>query len=146
MHDHLRRELADLRTMIADVVGGRADGGQARAMINGMSVRRHDWRAGAHCTAFCRTVTSHHMIEDNALFPRLRRVDPDIAPVLDQLEVEHHVIAAVLDRVDAALVAAATQPDGMAELQRSVDLLADVLLAHLAREERELAVPLGRLR
>ena len=50
-----------------------------------------------------------------------------------------------LERVDAALVAVVSKPDGLAELEQAVDLLTDTLLSHLSYEERELVEPLARL-
>jgi hypothetical protein len=43
------------------------------------------------------------------------------------------------------LVAAVTDPDGLADLTAAVDLLTDSLLPHLSYEERELVEPLARL-
>ena len=56
------------------------------------------------------------------------------------------MIAGVLERVDAALVALVTSPaTGMSDLRSAVDLLTDTLLSHLSYEEGELVEPLGRL-
>jgi hypothetical protein len=65
---------------------------------------------------------------------------------VDRLHAEHLVIAGVLERVDAALVALVSSPvTGMSELRSAVDLLTDALLSHLSYEEGELVEPLGRL-
>jgi hemerythrin-like domain-containing protein len=86
----------------------------------------------------------HHTLEDQAMFPRLRRGDPRLAPVVDRLEQEHHAIHDVLEQVDRALVAFVAEHDGDA-LRSAVDLLTDTLLSHLAYEERELVEPIARL-
>ena len=62
--------------------------------------------------------------------------------MLDRLHEEHEVIADVLDRVDRALVALVSEPDGIDQLRAAVDLLSDTLLSHLSYEERELVGPL----
>jgi alkanesulfonate monooxygenase SsuD/methylene tetrahydromethanopterin reductase-like flavin-dependent oxidoreductase (luciferase family)/hemerythrin-like domain-containing protein len=145
VHDHLRQELEQLRDLIGQVAAGAVDAGRARSMINTMTMRQNSWTLGTYCESYCRVVTTHHTIEDVNLFPRLRAADPRLVPVVDRLEAEHHVIADVLERVDAALVAMVSRPDGIGAVRRAVDLLSDTLLSHLAYEERELVGPIGRL-
>jgi hemerythrin-like domain-containing protein len=146
VHNHLRQELEQLRDLVEQVAAGALDLGDARSMINTMTMRQNSWTLGTYCESYCRVVTTHHTIEDVNLFPRLRAADPRLVPVVDRLEAEHHVIADVLERVDAALVAMVTHPDGIAAVREAVELLTDTLLSHLSYEERELVEPLGRLR
>ncbi|GAA4048930.1 LLM class flavin-dependent oxidoreductase [Nonomuraea soli] len=145
VHDHLRSELEQVRDLIEQVVASRLSAGQARAAINRMTMRQNDWTLGAYCSAYCRVVTTHHTLEDQSLFPRLRRADPGLTPVLTRLEEEHHVIHGILERVDQALVATVESPDGLDLLRAEVDLLTDALLSHLSYEERELVEPLSRV-
>jgi hypothetical protein len=145
VHDHLRAELTQLRGIVDQVAAGTMDPGEARSHLNTMTMRQNNWTLGAYCESYCRVVTTHHTLEDQALFPHLRRADARLAPVIDRLEEEHHVIHGVLERVDRALVALVTGPDGMAELRAAIDLLTDTLLSHLSYEERELVEPLARL-
>jgi alkanesulfonate monooxygenase SsuD/methylene tetrahydromethanopterin reductase-like flavin-dependent oxidoreductase (luciferase family) len=149
VHDHLRSELAQLFDLVDQVEAGGIDAGRARSLINTMTMRQNDWALGAYCQAYCRVVTTHHSIEDQSMFPHLRARDVDLAPVIDRLEDEHHVIAGVLDDVDRALVAVVSpsesgEPDGLARLREAVDLLADTMRSHLSYEERELVEPLAR--
>jgi alkanesulfonate monooxygenase SsuD/methylene tetrahydromethanopterin reductase-like flavin-dependent oxidoreductase (luciferase family) len=144
VHDALRTELGQLRDLVVQVARGALDAGAARSYINTMTIRQNDWTLGAYCQQYCRILTGHHTLEDRGIFPHLRRADGRLEPVLDRLEDEHHVIADVLDRVDRALVALVTGPDGMTEVRAAVDLLTDTLLSHLAYEERELVEPLAR--
>jgi len=145
IHDMLRSELTQLLDVVEQVSAGALEAGQARSLINEMAMRQNNWTLGAFCESYCRVVTTHHSLEDRSVFPHLRRRDDRLAPVLDRLEEEHEVIADVLDRVDRALVALVSEPDGMARLRAAVDLLSDTLLSHLAYEERELVEPLARL-
>ena len=145
VHDGLRAELTQLRDLVEQVAAGTLDAGVARSFINTMTLRQNDWTLGAYCARYCRIVTGHHSLEDASVFPHLRRSDPELAPVIDRLEEEHHVIARVLDEVDRGLVAMVTEPDGMSTLRAAVDLLTDTLLSHLSYEERELVEPLARL-
>jgi alkanesulfonate monooxygenase SsuD/methylene tetrahydromethanopterin reductase-like flavin-dependent oxidoreductase (luciferase family)/hemerythrin-like domain-containing protein len=150
IHDALRSELARVREVVDQVRDGLMTVGRARSVINTMAMRQNNWTLGAFCQSYCRIVTGHHTLEDRSVFTHLRHADPGLAPVLDRLEDEHHVIADVLDQVDEALVALAAE-DGygtagiaaLDELQRTIDLLTDTLLSHLAYEERELFHPLA---
>jgi alkanesulfonate monooxygenase SsuD/methylene tetrahydromethanopterin reductase-like flavin-dependent oxidoreductase (luciferase family) len=145
VHDALRDELGQLRDLIEQVAQGTIDIGTARSFINQMTIRQNKWTLGAYCARYCRIVTGHHTLEDEGIFPHLRREDPLLRPVVDRLEQEHHVIADVLDRVDRALVAVVSEPDGLAKLRDAVDRLTDTMLSHLSYEERELVEPLARL-
>jgi iron-sulfur cluster repair protein YtfE (RIC family) len=145
VHDQLRAELARVRDLVEQVVGGAVDAGAARSQIQAMTLRQNNWTVGTYCESYCRVVTVHHTLEDQTLFPRLRRGDPRLVPVVDRLQREHHAIHDVLERVDRALVAFVAGPDGAAELRGAVDLLTDTLLSHLAYEERELVEPIARL-
>lgn len=145
VHNALRAELSQLMDIVQQVADGAVEASQARSAINEMTMRQNNWTLGAFCESYCRIVTGHHSLEDRSVFPHLRRSDDRLSPVLDRLEEEHEVIADVLDRVDRALVALVTEPDGMSALRAAVDLLSDTLLSHLAYEERELVEPLSRL-
>ncbi|MGO4597648.1 LLM class flavin-dependent oxidoreductase [Terrabacter sp. 2RAF25] len=151
VHDHLRGELAQLRDIVGQVRRGSLSTGAARSVLNTMAMRQNNWTLGAYCETYCRLVTGHHTLEDRSIFVHLRRAEPDLGPVIDRLEQEHHVIADVLEQVDEALVGlVGTDGYGQAgegaldEIERALDLLTDTLLSHLAYEERELLHPLAR--
>ena len=151
VHDHLRTELAQLRDVVDQVRRGLLSVGQARSVINTMTMRQNNWTLGAYCESYCRIVAGHHTLEDRSIFPHLRRRQPSLTHVIDRLEQEHHVIADVLEQVDEALVGivggdgyGAAGREALDELQRTVDLLTDTLLSHLSYEERELVHPLAQ--
>jgi alkanesulfonate monooxygenase SsuD/methylene tetrahydromethanopterin reductase-like flavin-dependent oxidoreductase (luciferase family)/hemerythrin-like domain-containing protein len=145
VHDHLRQELHSVRRLVEQVAAGTMDPGTARSQINEMTMRQNNWTLGVYCQSYCRVVTTHHTLEDISVFPHLRHAMPELAPVVDRLEQEHHTIHEVLEGVDRALVALVTEPDGMKSLRAAVDVLTDSLLSHLSYEERELVEPLARL-
>ena len=145
IHDHLRSELEQVRGLVEQVLDGSTDAAAARSRINEMTMRQNSWTLGAYCAAYCRVVTTHHTIEDQAMFPRLRSADPRLAPVVDRLEYEHRIIHDVLERVDQALLAFVGPAADSSALQRAVDELTDTLLSHLSYEERELVEPIARL-
>jgi hemerythrin-like domain-containing protein len=145
VHDHLRAELVQLHDLVDQMAAGSMDADTARSHINTMTIRQNKWTLGTYCESYCRVVTTHHTLEDQSVFPHLRRGDPRLAPVIDRLEEEHRIIHYLLEHVDRALVAFVGSPDGMAELRVAVDLLSDTLLSHLSYEQRELVEPLARL-
>ncbi|MGR6319444.1 LLM class flavin-dependent oxidoreductase [Micromonospora soli] len=144
VHDHLRQELAQVRDLLGQVRRGVVSAGAARAVLNQMTMRQNNWTLGAYCAAYCTVVTQHHGLEDNSVFPHLRRADPGLAPVLDRLEAEHVVIHDVVEGVDRALVDLIRNPGDFTEIQKAVDLLTDTLLSHLSYEEQQIVEPLAR--
>ena len=144
VHDHLRAELGEVRSLVERVVGSALDPGAARSQINVMTMRQQNWSLGAYCQSYCRLLTGHHTLEDAAMLPHLRRSQPELGPVLDRLEAEHHVIHEVLEGLDRALVRYVEDPSCGDGLQEAVDLLTDTLLSHLSYEEHQLLEPLAR--
>jgi hemerythrin-like domain-containing protein len=149
VHDALRAELAQLRDVVDQVRRGVMQVGQARSVINTMTMRQNNWTLGAYCESYCRIVTGHHTLEDHSMFPHLRNSDPAVVPVVDRLHEEHEVIAEVLERVDRALVGLvsaelADTSVALEDFATTVDLLSDTLLSHLSYEERELLHPLAK--
>jgi iron-sulfur cluster repair protein YtfE (RIC family) len=144
VHDHLRAELARVRDLIRQVREGAVDAGRARSAINEMTMRQNDWALGAYCASYCRFVTGHHMLEDEAVFPHLRAQEAGLGPVIDRLTDEHKIIHQVLNDLDQALVGHLRNPADFAGLQQAADILTDTLLSHLAYEEAQLVEPLAR--
>lgn len=145
VHDHLRAELEQIHDLVEQVAAGSMGVGAARSHINTMTMRQNNWTLGTYCESYCRLVTTHHSIEDASLFPRLRRADDRLKPVVDRLQEEHLVIHDVLENVDKALVTLVSGEGTLDDLRAAVDLLDDTLLSHLSYEERELVEPLARL-
>ncbi|WP_337925751.1 LLM class flavin-dependent oxidoreductase [Kribbella italica] len=145
VHDHLRAELEQIHDLVEQVAAGSMGVGAARSHINTMTMRQNNWTLGTYCESYCRLVTTHHSIEDASLFPRLRRADDRLKPVVDRLQEEHLVIHDVLENVDKALVSLVSGEGTLDDLRAAVDLLDDTLLSHLSYEERELVEPLARL-
>jgi iron-sulfur cluster repair protein YtfE (RIC family) len=144
IHDHLRDELNRVRDLVRQVREGAIDADGARSAINEMTMRQNDWALGAYCAHYCRFVTGHHMLEDEAVFPHLRAMEAGLEPVIDRLADEHKIIHQVLNDVDQALVDHLRNPADFTGLQQAVDVLTDALLSHLAYEEGQLVEPLAR--
>jgi hemerythrin-like domain-containing protein len=114
-----------------------------------MTSRQNAFSVGAFCAAYCRTVATHHTIEDQRMLPDLAAGEPALVPVVERLEAEHLVIAGMLDALDRALVAmvagAPRGAEGVRGVQEAAERLADALGSHLDYEEQQLLGPLGRL-
>lgn len=146
VHDGLRQELDQLRSLVSQVEQGKVEADEVRSYINRMTIRQNNWTLGVYCETYCRVVTGHHTLEDRSVFPHLRQHAPELTPVLDRLGDEHEVITELLDRVDSALVAlVAGESGGLAQVRQAVDLLTDALRSHFSYEERELIEPLARV-
>ena len=66
-----------------------------------MALRQNDWTLGAFCARYCGAVAQHHGLEDDAIFPHLKRSDPDLRPVIERLEDEHLVIHDAIQHVES---------------------------------------------
>lgn len=144
VHDMLRRELSELREIVAQVRDGALDAGDARSALNEMAMRQNDWTLGAFCSRYCHAVARHHGLEDDAIFPHLASSDERLQPVIGRLTEEHLVIHDAIEEVDRALVQHINHHD-FERMQSAIDLLTDALLSHLSYEEHELVEPLARL-
>ena len=145
VHDMLRRELGELRNVLAQVREGALSAGQARSALNEMALRQNDWTLGAFCARYCGAVAQHHGLEDDAIFPHLVRSDRTLEPVIERLADEHLVIHDAIQAVDRSLVEHMNHPDDFEPIQAAIDFLTDALLSHLSYEEYEIVEPLARL-
>lgn len=125
MHSALRRDL----TRIARITARRDD--DPRRIL----------RAAAGWELFKRYLTVHHTVEDDALWPVMRREladRPDDLLLMEAMETEHAEIEPLLEEIDLSLA----DPDGgPARLADLTDALAASLTGHLRHEEGE-ALPL----
>lgn len=145
VHDYLRAELDQVRDIVRQVREGHTSVGQARSVINTMTMRQNNWTLGAYCESYCRIVTGHHTNEDRGMFPHLLRADPSLEPIVTRLHDDHEVIAGLLDTLDRALVALVGDSDygsdgerALDELSDALDQLTESLLSHLSYEEEAL--------
>jgi deazaflavin-dependent oxidoreductase (nitroreductase family) len=127
---------------VLPVVALRASPGPPRFAAGAALIRDEAATAGArvgaqlrvNCLALCAGLHNHHTGEDGAMFPLLAAQRPELAPVLEQLRVEHEQIAALV----AQLQAAVNGPADPVRLRYEVDRLTDELERHLSYEEEQL--------
>ena len=139
-----RRELSELRELLANVRDGALSAGDARSGLNAMAMRQNDWTLGAVCSRYCSGVTHHHHLEDEGIFPHLRRSDSALGPVLDRLTAEHLEIHDAIEAVDTALVRHMNEPTDFSVIEEAIDALSEALLTHFTYEEEQLVEPLSR--
>jgi hemerythrin-like domain-containing protein len=152
VHDWLRQELDQIRTVAGQVAAGQLAAADARALINEFALTRHQWNLAEFCTTYCRILESHHLREDREMFAAVLDVEPGLGDVVTRLAAEHQVIAGVIDRLDRVLVDIIREPqepralgNALAGLTALTTELGNLLLSHLAYEEDALHHGLGRL-
>ncbi|GAB99298.1 hypothetical protein GONAM_08_00880 [Gordonia namibiensis NBRC 108229] len=77
----------------------------------------------------------HHTGEDQGLWPLIRRRNPDVAALLDDMEADHLRIAPAVEALIEGAHAYRADPEARESLIHRLDRLSDVLLPHLEREE-----------
>jgi hypothetical protein len=145
VHELLRQDLATVERLAVEVAsGGPAE--QVVAEVRALETAGPLWRLRASCLHYCRFVHHHHRLEDRALFPELRRMNPGLGPVVDRLQEDHRLVAGLLEGVEGAVAAldGADTPSARAAVAEALEALAAHLLAHLELEERSVAETLRR--
>jgi ribosomal 50S subunit-associated protein YjgA (DUF615 family) len=147
VHSMIRRDLEIVSDLARAVTAGE-DAGAIRERLGELRTNGPLWQLKVNCLHYCRFVHSHHRLEDIALFPTMRRVHFELDPIIDKLEADHREVSALLQRVETACETLVDEDLGGArdELGAALDSLAEILLAHLAFEERSLEAPLGRMK
>lgn len=136
IHDKIRHDLDVIRELSARVLSG-VPAAQVEAEITRLQSKSPLWQLRVNCLYYCRFVHMHHSLEDFALFPELRRANPELNPVVDKLEADHRQVSDYLDEIEA-LTRGLGRSDTHPQRQQLVDALeglAEHLLAHLEYEE-----------
>ncbi|MGD9711106.1 MAG: hemerythrin domain-containing protein [Thermomicrobiales bacterium] len=139
IHTLLRRDLDRVIRLAAEVRAGQP----VQAITNevrSLETNSPLWRLREGCWRYCRFVHGHHTLEDAALFPMVRRKDPSLRRVVDQLEEDHLVVHHITERIatEAGKVVAYDSFETRADLAQALDDLETHLLKHLAFEEASL--------
>jgi iron-sulfur cluster repair protein YtfE (RIC family) len=131
-HIRLREELARLREDVDSHIDGR--GGRPRELR-------------AHCLTFCSALSRHHTGEDDGVFPVLAEGFPELRPVLQELERDHHMVSGILRRLEELAGGLETEaaPAEARRVRAELDGLAALLESHLVYEEKRLVAVLNSL-
>ncbi|WP_030488860.1 hemerythrin domain-containing protein [Micromonospora chokoriensis] len=97
----------------------------------------------AHCLTFCAALGRHHTGEDSGAFRLLADEVPELRPVIENLIVDHEVVAGILERVEALLSNDTAMP--VAQVRAELDGLAALLESHFRYEEKRLVSALNAL-
>jgi len=145
VHALLRQDLATVERLAVEVMEGAAAGAVVEE-VRALETAGPLWRLRASCLHYCRFVHHHHRLEDRALFPELRRVNPSLGPVVDRLQEDHREVAGLLEAVESAVEAldGDDTPAARVKVAAALEALADHLLAHLDLEEESVADTLRR--
>jgi hypothetical protein len=139
IHALLRRDLATVRRL-ADAARGNGQVESIITEIESLATNSPLWRLKYGCMRYCRFVHGHHTLEDAALFPMVRKHDPSLNRVIDQLEEDHLTVHHITERIVAAAdcVAVDGSEANRARLVEALIELEQHLLGHLAFEEESL--------
>jgi Hemerythrin HHE cation binding domain len=140
VHDMIRRDLATVRQLAADVQDGRP-AAEVTGRLRSLATRGPLWQLRINCLHYCHIVHSHHHLESAMLFPALRQANPALGPVVDKLEADHQQISGLLNDVEAAAgnLTDAESTETRQRLTAALETLSTDLLAHLAYEEENVA-------
>ena len=147
VHAMIRRDLAHVTLLAEDAAGGAAPE-EIRERVGALKSSSILWQLRLGCLRHCRFVEAHHGLEDRAIFPVIRRVDPGLEPVVDKLESDHRAVAELVHELEAAAadLEGADDPDAARErVVAALTGLGALLLEHLDYEERSLEGVLGRM-
>lgn len=136
VHSLVRHDLAVVRELAARVEQG-LDAGDLRAQLEELETSGPLWHLRVNCLQYCRFVHHHHRLEDIALFPAIRRQNPELGSVVDRLQADHRRVAEILDGIETAAAALAEDdtPQARQRVTAGLEELAEHLLAHLDFEE-----------
>jgi len=139
IHTLLRRDLDRVTRLASEVRSGHPIQPVVDEVRN-LETNSPLWRLREGCWRYCRFVHGHHTLEDAALFPMVRRKDPSLRRVIDQLEEDHLVVHHITERIaaEAANVASQDSFESRADLAAALDDLEKHLLDHLSFEEQSL--------
>ena len=113
--------------------------------LDGSGERPRELRA--HCLAFCSSLSRHHTGEGDGAFPLLAEQFPQLRPVIEELERDHHLVAGILRRLEELFGGLGAQADP-AEAQRvraELRGLAALLESHFVYEEKKLVAALNEV-
>jgi hypothetical protein len=140
VHDKIRHDLNVVHELSLSIRNG-APASEVQAEIDRLETNSPLWRLRVNCLYYCRFVHMHHTIEDVALFPELRRTNPELNPVVDRLESDHRKVSDYLDDISAVTkeLGRNDTPENRKRLIDGLDELSTLLLAHLEYEEIEIS-------
>ena len=139
IHALLRRDLQTVSRLAKEARDGLSPQ-TILAEIRNLETTSPLWRLKFGCLHYCRFVHGHHTLEDQALFPMVRKHDPSLGSVVERLEEDHRKVHDITERIAAVADQVTGDASGVSRFQlvESLTELEEHLLAHLALEEASL--------
>ncbi len=139
VHSLVRHDL-DVVRRLADEVGQGLPARELQAELRALETGGPMWHLRVNCLQYCRFVHHHHRLEDLALFPAVRRQNPELDTVVDRLQADHRRVAEILEEIGraASSLESGDSPGARGEVIAALDALAGHLLDHLDFEEESL--------
>jgi iron-sulfur cluster repair protein YtfE (RIC family) len=132
--------------LLGQVERGEAEAARLAETVRALEMTRNYRAFGTLCGRECQTLSFHHTAEDRQIFPQLAAAgSPGLRAVVAQLQAEHEVVHALIERLEAAADALVATPDatGFAEARAVFRALERVVRSHFGYEETELEEALG---
>ncbi|MEW1718993.1 hemerythrin domain-containing protein [Streptomyces sp. NPDC093109] len=145
-HAGLRNDMDSLRQALTLLTQrSTATAAEVHALVDNLAMRQNAWQLKSFCDFYCRTLETHHSIEDFRIFPAVLRAAPELTPVVAKLEADHRRIGTLLNAVTDAVASLSGDDPLWATAHSAVGTLADHLEEHLTLEEEHIIPVLGRL-
>lgn len=143
-HRYHLDEIAVVRHALDRFLSGLGTAGDVADGVAAMTMIENFRAFGNLCGRQCQMLEMHHTIENQSLFPRLRR-NEGLRPVLDRLQAEHVTIHALLERLQTASRAIALGPgaEAASALAEIYAVFERTVASHFGYEERQLEEALG---
>lgn len=139
MHEPLRRDVASLHQVLAELSSAVVDVNQVDTLIRGMTIADLTWQLTTGCQWYCNSLDIHHKVEDASMFPVMQREFPDLGDAIDTLRRQHQQMLQLLQQV--VRTSGEMTPEAPATIVTVRDLvgqLATMLAGHLDLEEETL--------
>jgi iron-sulfur cluster repair protein YtfE (RIC family) len=132
--------------LLGQVERGEAEAGRLADEVRALQMTRNYRAFGTLCGRECQVLSFHHTAEDRQIFPQLGAAgSPGLRAVIAQLQAEHEVVHALIERLEVAADGLVARPDavGFAAAREVFRALEGVVRSHFGYEETELEEALG---
>lgn len=145
IHNHYKGNMEQLRSYLDQVRAGEGSVSELKNMADNLPILENYRRFGNLCGQHCRAVEMHHMIEDQAIFPKLLDKPNGLKAVAERLIAEHKIVHALLEKLIERIMALFddTSKDSFDAVVEVYDALERVLLSHFGYEEENIGDALG---
>ena len=145
IHSHYRGNMDQLRAYLDQVREGEGSVSELKDMAENLTIYENYRRFGNLCGQQCRALEMHHMIEDQAIFPKLLDKPNGLKAVTERLMAEHKIVHALLEKLIERIVALFddTSKESFDAVVEVHDALEKFLRSHFGYEEDNIGDALG---